>query len=193
MVWTSDVSWGWRVLGLQWPILVLMLAWPALGMSEQDRSRVQGWVFGSAGLALMVCLAWGGWHLSQGEVLEGRDWSPWVSHVRLSLFAALGWVGGHVQGNVATGLVFHRVVRLCGGHGLADQRGAPPDVLGLDRIAPHSKHLAAMVPWRGAHLDWTCGHGRSLDAPTHPFARPTLAHHHILGQPLPTPSGAFGL
>lgn len=90
MVWTSDVSWGWRVLGLQWPILVLMLAWPTLEMGELDRSKVQGWVFGSAGLALMVCLAWGGWHLSQGEVLEGREWSPWVSHVRLSLFAALG-------------------------------------------------------------------------------------------------------
>lgn len=90
MVWTSDVSWGWRVLGLQWPILVLMLAWPALGMGEQDRSKVQGWVLGSAGLAMLVCLGWGGWHVSQGEVLEGRDWSPWVSHVRLSLFAALG-------------------------------------------------------------------------------------------------------
>ena len=90
MVWTSDVSWGWRVLGLQWPILVLMLAWPALDMGELDRSKVQGWVFGSAGLAMVVCLAWGGWCLSQGEVLEGRGWSPWVSHVRLSLFAALG-------------------------------------------------------------------------------------------------------
>ena len=73
MVWTSDVSWGWRALGLQWPILVLMLAWPALDMSELDRSKVQGWVFGSAGLAMVVCLAWGGWHLSQGEVLEGRE------------------------------------------------------------------------------------------------------------------------
>ena len=90
MVWTSDVSWGWRVLGLQWPILVLMLAWTALDMGELDRSKVQGWVFGSAGLAMVVCLAWGGWCLSQGEVLEGRGWSPWVSHVRLSLFAALG-------------------------------------------------------------------------------------------------------
>ena len=59
MMWTSDVSWGWRVLGLQWPILVLMLAWPALGMGEQDRAKVQGWVLGSAGLAMLVCLGWG--------------------------------------------------------------------------------------------------------------------------------------
>ena len=90
MVWTSDASWGWRVLGLQWPILVLMLAWPALGMDDRDHAKVHGWVLGSAGLAMAVCLGWGAWQLSQGEVLEGRDWSPWVSHVRLSLFAALG-------------------------------------------------------------------------------------------------------
>ena len=90
MVWTSDASWGWRVLGLQWPMLVLMTAWPALGMDDHDRAKVHGWVLGSAGVAMAVCLGWGAWQLSQGEVLEGRDWSPWVSHVRLSLFAALG-------------------------------------------------------------------------------------------------------
>ena len=144
MVWTSDVSWGWRVLGLQWPILVLMLAWPALGMSEQDRSRGKVGCWGALGWRWD--LPWGGWHLAKARCWK-VDWSPWVSHVRLSLFAAPDWLGGHVQGNVATGLVFHRVGRLCVRHGLVDQ-WVLPDVLGLDRIAPHSKHLAAMVPRR---------------------------------------------
>ena len=90
MLWTNDAMWGWRMLGLQWPIVVLMAAWPALGMVEHDRLKVQGWVLGSACVAMLTCLLWGGWNLVQGEALDGRDWSPWVSHVRLSLFAALG-------------------------------------------------------------------------------------------------------
>ena len=194
MVWTSDASWGWRVLGLQWPILVLMLAWPALGMDDRDHAKVHGWVLGSAGLAMAVCLGWGAWQLSQGEVLEGRGLvALGVPRSAVLVRRARVGLGSHVQADVATGLVFLGVGRLCGGHGFADQRGAPSFVLGLDRAATRSRHLAAAVPRWGARADCSGSCGRRLGAPAHPSASAALANHHVLGQSLPAQARTFGL
>ena len=137
MVWTSDASWGWRVLGLQWPILVLMLAWPALGMDDRDHAKVHGWVLGSAGWR-WPCASVG----AHGNSVKVKCWKAEVGRLGCPTFGcpcsprSVG-LGSHVQADVATGLVFLGVGRLCGGHGFADQRGAPPlswAWIGLQRV-----------------------------------------------------------
>lgn len=73
----------WTMWGLLWavrwvpPTLHVMVRWTA-------------W---SAGLGMAGALIHGAWAMWHGEILAARDWTPWVSHIRLSLLGALaaGW------------------------------------------------------------------------------------------------------
>ena len=42
-------------------------------------------------------LAWGAWRTFDGVDLQGREWTPWTSHIRLSMLFALGMVWGNNQ------------------------------------------------------------------------------------------------
>lgn len=93
LAWTEDLTWGLRLLGLQWPLWVLLVAWHVSPLGTDDGQTARRWVMGSAMLAMAGALAWGSLQWLQGQPLVGREWSPWMSHIRLSLFAALamGW------------------------------------------------------------------------------------------------------
>ncbi len=91
LIWTEDMVWGARLWAIQLPMLLLAGAWLWVPLSFAQAST---WVFRSAGLALLGCLVWGTWKGFQGVELVGRDWSPWMSHIRLSTLASLGLVWG---------------------------------------------------------------------------------------------------
>ena len=151
MVWTSDASWGWRVLGLQWPILVLMLAW-----------RPWAWTTATTPRCTVGCWAvpaWRWWCALLGahgnsvkvKCWKAEEWSPLgVPCSAVLVRRARVGLGSHVQADVATGLVFLVWGAFVGVTGSLDQRGAPPFVLGLDRAATRSRHLAAAIPRQGA-------------------------------------------
>jgi hypothetical protein len=89
--WTTDMEWGARLWLIQLPMLLLAGAWQWVPLPFDKAST---WVFRSAGLGLMGCLVWGTWKELHGVELSGRDWSPWMSHIRLSTLASLGLVWG---------------------------------------------------------------------------------------------------
>ena len=88
LLWTSDLAEGWNVLRIKAPLLAFPLI---LITGRWDRQRVLAWVPKVWAFALVAaCIA----VLGQGLLREGplapRDWSPFVSHIRLSLFIAFG-------------------------------------------------------------------------------------------------------
>ena len=82
---------GVTLLSIQLAAVLLAWSWT---MVPLGRDQARQWVFGSAATALTILLGWGAWQQLQGEALEGRDWTPWMSHIRLAMFAALGVVWG---------------------------------------------------------------------------------------------------
>lgn len=88
LLWTEDLHEGWNVLRIKAPLLAFPLI---LITGRWDRERVLRWVPKVWAVALVAACAV---VLSQGLLREGplapRDWSPFVSHIRLSLFLAFG-------------------------------------------------------------------------------------------------------
>ena len=91
LLWTDHVEWGVKLLSIQLSAALLAWSWT---MVPLGRDQARQWVLGSAATALTILLGWGAWQQLQGEALEGRDWTPWMSHIRLAMFAALGVVWG---------------------------------------------------------------------------------------------------
>ena len=88
LLWTEDAAEGWNVLRIKAPLLAFPLI---LITGRWNRERVMAWVPKVWAFALVAgCVA----VLGQGLLREGplapRDWSPFVSHIRLSLFIAFG-------------------------------------------------------------------------------------------------------
>ena len=95
LAWSENVTWGLHQLSIQLSFFALAFAW--LQVPLDDKGKPQTWVFQSAALAMIGVLAWGAWHIMDGGVLEGREWTPWTSHIRLSLLIAMGLVWGDQQ------------------------------------------------------------------------------------------------
>ena len=93
LAWSENVDWGLHQLSIQSTLMVLAFAWLKVPLAQQK--QLQTWVFGSAMLAMIGVLIWGTWRTIDGVVLAGRDWTPWTSHIRLSMLIALGMVWGH--------------------------------------------------------------------------------------------------
>lgn len=145
LAWTEDMTWGLRLLGLQWPLWVLLAAWHVRPLGTDDGQTARRWVMGSAMLAMAGALAWGSIQWLQGQPLEGRGWSPWMSHIRLSLLAALamGWNAKESSGK-ALGLF----ALIWGGFTLATGSLTSvllvPLTIGwvlLQRLAPHHRPI----------------------------------------------------
>ncbi|MDA0728979.1 MAG: O-antigen ligase family protein [Bacteroidetes bacterium] len=77
-------------LALLWTMWAMLWAMRWVPPSHTVMVRWTAW---SAALGLAGALIHGGWYAWHGEILEARDWTPWVSHIRLSLLGALaaGW------------------------------------------------------------------------------------------------------
>ena len=90
LLWSDNLDWGLQLASIQVTLLALAFSWHAVPRPNLTAK----WVFQSAALAMAGALAWGAWRVGQGEVLAGRDWTPWTSHIRLAMLAALGWVWG---------------------------------------------------------------------------------------------------
>ena len=149
LAWTEDMTWGLRLLGLQWPLWVLLAAWHVRPLGTDDGQTARRWVMGSAMLAMAGALAWGSIQWLQGQPLEGRGWSPWMSHIRLSLLAALamGWNAKESSGK-ALGLF----ALIWGGFTLATGSLTSvllvPLTIGwvlLQRVAPHHRPILLSI------------------------------------------------
>tara|TARA_B110000003_G_scaffold172886_2_gene172474 strand:+ start:18850 stop:20280 length:1431 start_codon:yes stop_codon:yes gene_type:complete len=149
LAWTEDMTWGLRILGLQWPLWVLLAAWHVMPLGTDDGQTARRWVMGSAMLAMAGALAWGSIQWLQGQPLEGRGWSPWMSHIRLSLLAALamGWNAKESSGK-ALGLF----ALIWGGFTLATGSLTSvllvPLTIGwvlLQRVAPHHRPILLSI------------------------------------------------
>ena len=90
LLWSDNLDWGLQLASIQVTLLTLAFSWHVVPRPDLTAK----WVFQSAALAMAGVLAWGAWRVGQGEVLAGRDWTPWTSHIRLAMLAALGWVWG---------------------------------------------------------------------------------------------------
>lgn len=86
MAWSDHLAPGWHMLRVQAPLVLILAA----ARTAPPPSRRTLWVLGSASVALAGVLAFGAWRIGHGEALAPRDWTPWTSHIRLSLLAALG-------------------------------------------------------------------------------------------------------
>ena len=95
LVWAENVAWGLHQLSIQSSLFVLAFAWLKVPLNQEE--RLQTWVFRSAIMAMTGVLAWGVWRTLGGVELQGRDWTPWTSHIRLSMLFALGLVWGNDQ------------------------------------------------------------------------------------------------
>ena len=88
ILWSDDPTAGLNVLRIKAPLLVFPLV---LITGRWDRERVFRWlpsIWAAALLAgSLAVLAQGGLHKGP---LAPRDWSPFISHIRLSLFLAFG-------------------------------------------------------------------------------------------------------
>lgn len=149
LAWTEDMTWGLRLLGLQWPLWVLLAAWHVRPLGTDDGQTARRWIMGSAMLAMAGALAWGSIQWLQGQPLEGRGWSPWMSHIRLSLLAALamGWNAKESSGK-ALGLF----ALIWGGFTLATGSLTSvllvPLTIGwvlLQRLAPHHRPILLSI------------------------------------------------
>ena len=92
LAWSADLSWGVGLMKTQLAMLALAWAWLVVPLPTSRLARI--WTFQSATLALLGVLIWGAFRWSQGEVFSSREWTPWMSHIRLSLLAALALVWG---------------------------------------------------------------------------------------------------
>ena len=88
LLWSDNLDWGLQLASIQVTLLALAFSWHAVPRPNLTAK----WIFQSAALAMAGALAWGAWRVGQGEALAGRDWTPWISHIRLAMLAALGWV-----------------------------------------------------------------------------------------------------
>ena len=93
LLWSDNMEWGLQLASIQATMVALALAWHVVPRPDLTTK----WVFQSAAFAMAGTLAWGAWRVGQGEVLAARDWTPWTSHIRLAMLAALGWVWGAQQ------------------------------------------------------------------------------------------------
>ena len=89
LAWSENVDHGVHILSIQLALPVLAWAWLHIPLSSPQTART--WVFHSTALALAGVLIWGGVQTVQGTDLAPRDWTPWMSHIRLSMLAALAW------------------------------------------------------------------------------------------------------
>ena len=92
LLWTENLTWGLTLMAIQ--MAMVPLAWAQQTVPMPVEGRIQGWLFHSAMLALAGVLVWGIWRMCNGEMTDGRSWTPFMSHVRLSMFAALAMVWG---------------------------------------------------------------------------------------------------
>ena len=92
LAWTDNLEWGLQLGSIQMAMLALAFAWNFAPLAHHRVTHK--WVFQSAALAMFGTLVWGAVRTGQGEWLENRDWTPWTSHIRLGMLAALGWVWG---------------------------------------------------------------------------------------------------
>ena len=84
--WSLDGERAWKMASIEGPLLWLILSWFAGPSSNLDGiRRAAGW---SATVACVLCLIQGGiqWFNHADEV----EWTPYTSHIRLSLLAGLG-------------------------------------------------------------------------------------------------------
>ena len=95
LLWSESIESGVHLLSIQLPLLVL--AWASHFVPVSDQERLKTWVFRSAALAMAGLLIWGCIKSMNGATIVGREWTPWMSHIRLSLMIALGLVWGHKQ------------------------------------------------------------------------------------------------
>ena len=89
LAWSENVDHGVHILSIQLALPVLAWAWLQVPLSAPQTART--WVFHSTALALAGVLIWGTLQTVQGTELAPRDWTPWMSHIRLSMLAALAW------------------------------------------------------------------------------------------------------
>ena len=92
LLWTENLTWGLTLMAIQ--MAIVPLAWAQQTVPMPPEGRVQRWLFHSAVVALSGVLIWGIWRIFNGEMADGRSWTPFMSHVRLSMFAALAMVWG---------------------------------------------------------------------------------------------------
>lgn len=92
LAWSENLDHGMHILSIQLALPVLAWAWLQVPLFAPQTART--WVFRSAALALAGVLIWGVVQTLQGTNLAPRDWTPWMSHIRLSMFAALAWAWG---------------------------------------------------------------------------------------------------
>ena len=90
--WSENVEFGLHILSIQMAMLVLVWAWKVVPLRSTDLAGK--WMFRSVAIALTVILIFGGWKVWNGQALLGRDWTPWMSHIRISMMASVAWVWG---------------------------------------------------------------------------------------------------
>lgn len=88
LLWTSDLTEGLNVLRIKSPLIVFPII---LITGRWDRKPVFHWMARAWAVILIAsCIAVLAQGLLHDGPLEPRDWSPFVSHIRLSLFLAFG-------------------------------------------------------------------------------------------------------
>lgn len=88
-LWSTDWSYGWRVLRIQLPLLAFPLILTTARWDQRmGLQRVQAALAVAVIAACGSCL-WMGMQKS-GE-LQPRDWSPFISHIRFSLIITFTW------------------------------------------------------------------------------------------------------
>jgi len=102
--WSDNVELGLQILLIQVAMLVLVWAWNVVPLPSSDIAGK--WMFRSVAVALTVTLILGGWKVWNGEDVPGRDWTPWMSHIRLCMMAAVAWVWGSKSHGSLASIVF---------------------------------------------------------------------------------------
>jgi len=95
LAWSDNIRWGLHQLSILASLFILACAW--LTVPLKTKRQLTSWVFCSGALAMAGVLVWGAWRTLDGANLAGRDWTPWTSHIRLSMLVALGMVWGDDQ------------------------------------------------------------------------------------------------
>ena len=90
LAWSDNTRWGLHQLSILASLFILACAW--LTVPLKTKRQLTSWVFCSGALAMAGVLVWGAWRTLDGANLAGRDWTPWTSHIRLSMLVALGMV-----------------------------------------------------------------------------------------------------
>lgn len=88
LLWTEDLAQGWTVLRIKAPLLAFPLI---LITGRWSQDRVMTWLPKVWAAALIAsCIAVLGQGLLHDGPLAPREWSPFVSHIRLALFLSFG-------------------------------------------------------------------------------------------------------